>query len=88
MAAGYGHLFSFWPMPGVKDTIKESFLFAMMAEMKRASDQLEPLRISKNKIKIFILCSLVPGMLQPPSAEINPVYIELHGDVRIDPYQW
>eukprot|EP00210_Caulerpa_lentillifera_P000870 g841.t1 len=73
MAAGYGHLFSFWPASGLRDEIKKRFLFAMMAEMKRVSSQLEPLRLS---------------ILRPPTPQSNPTFLEIHGEVRIDSYHW
>eukprot|EP00210_Caulerpa_lentillifera_P009671 g9227.t1 len=68
-----GHLFSFWPAPGLRDEIKKRFLFAMMAEMKRVSSQLEPLRLS---------------ILRPPTPQSNPTFLEIHGEVRIDSYHW
>ncbi|CAD7697011.1 unnamed protein product [Ostreobium quekettii] len=73
MALGQDHLFCQWPPPGVKDNQKLKLLEDAAACLKGIPGALEEARLD---------------ILEPPVAEKRPHRMEIHGDVRDDPYYW
>ena len=73
IAAGHGHLLSYWAPLGTNDALKREFMAMVLLSIKYASRDLEKFRIA---------------LIQPPVSQKNPYYMPAHDDVRDDPYYW
>jgi len=75
VANGHGHLFKYWAPAGVNDAAKQRLLTTAAAAIHQAVHQPE--------VEAARLAAL-----QAPNAERRPKQLEMHGDVRDDPYYW
>ncbi|GIL43661.1 hypothetical protein Vafri_1337 [Volvox africanus] len=70
---GYGHLFNYWPPPGVRDAEKRRLLTAVAHRLEGVSASVETERLA---------------LLVPPTPPQRPKLLQSHGDSREDKYYW